>query len=129
MLWRRRLVGLTTDEETYALPCFSASPARSTPGPLPCHIAYMASTVRSGLASARCLPNMAVPPSSLRRQETLAACVEQFLRLPQLLVDHVKRRPAAHRTRLSAFHQFSTDFEKRFKSRFGETRTNSLASR
>jgi hypothetical protein len=51
-------------EAPYALPCFSASPARSTPGPLPYHMANTPAQVRSGSASTRCVPSTAVAPSS-----------------------------------------------------------------
>jgi len=51
-------------DEPYALPCLSASPARSTPGPLPYHMANTPSTVRSGSDSTRCVPSTCVAASS-----------------------------------------------------------------
>ena len=51
-------------ELPYALPCFNASPARSTPGPLPYQIPNTPSTVRSGSVSTCCDPSIAVAASS-----------------------------------------------------------------
>jgi hypothetical protein len=50
--------------EPNALPCLSASPERSTPGPLPYHIANTPSTVRSGSSATRWVPRHAVAARS-----------------------------------------------------------------
>lgn len=83
-------------DEPYALPCFSASPARSTPGPLPYHIAYtpLDRALGIGLDPLRAEYGRAAEFLVDRGQEAHAAGVEQFLRLPQLLVDHAERRAA-----------------------------------
>ena len=70
-------------EAPRALPCLSASPARSTPGPLPYHSPNTPCTLRSGSLSTSCEPSTAVAASSSftagrKRMRAASSCSRYF---------------------------------------------------
>ena len=80
-----------------ALPCLNTSPQRSTPGPLPYHMAKTPSYCAPGNRPTCWLPQTAVARQVLvdaRLEVDMVASSRNFLRLPQRLIEPAERRAA-----------------------------------
>ena len=78
------------------LACLNTSPQRSTPGPLPYHIANTPSTFAARYRLTCCVPQTAVAARSSFTPglELDVRAIEELLRLPQRLVEAAERRAA-----------------------------------